>query len=337
MTEKARTEAMQMQPRSVTDIVDGSFRLYRNNFVTFLGIAAVFGVPVMMVQSLLSFQYGGEFSGELLSLSRSFDPTRDPSPALLRSGLGLISGTLLLSLLQVLVVLPLLYGALSYAAAHSMRGEPASIATALGALRSRMGALLGFSVLANGLGFLLIAGFIGLLVALGALALGAGPSSSGSVLARVLGTLALGFLAIVALVVVFLAIVPRLIFSYCVIMVEGLGPLAALRRSWSLVRGLFWRTLGVYLLLSVLAGMLAGIPTTILNQVIVLATGGPLNFDALATRQALQVLVSTLFSMLTQPLTLAGLTLAYYDLRVRKEAYDLELQLDAQSYVRPGT
>jgi hypothetical protein len=103
-----------------------------------------------------------------------------------------------------------------------------------------------------------------------------------------------------------------------VLLVEDLGPLASLRRSQQLVRGRFWPVLGTLLVGGLLVSFLQGI---LVAPVIVLQV---LEVDFVVT-SVLTGLASFVGSALTTPLAAALAAVIYVDLRVRKEAYDLEL------------
>ncbi|MFP3914580.1 MAG: hypothetical protein ACLFWM_06870 [Actinomycetota bacterium] len=101
---------------------------------------------------------------------------------------------------------------------------------------------------------------------------------------------------------------------------ERLGPLAALRRSWQLVRGRFWPVLG--------AVVLAYLLYIVVSQIIGTVTGAVTIFGAMNGDQFSflpSVLGSALVSIVSAPFLAAMVTIIYFDLRVRKEGYDLEL------------
>lgn len=98
----------------------------------------------------------------------------------------------------------------------------------------------------------------------------------------------------------------------------GTSPLAALSRSWWLTRGSRWRMLGLLVTLFILLY----VPIIAIAALITLflpAGGGAQTHDV-ATLAVVGVL-----QMLLYPLLYCVLTVAYYDLRVRKEGFDLEV------------
>ena len=130
-----------------------------------------------------------------------------------------------------------------------------------------------------------------------------------------------------AVLVLLLVLIPAAIYagnawslSTPALLFEDTGPVTALKRSWSLVRGSWWRVLGIILvgvlLVSVLAGVLQGILVLIPAA---LADG---NDVALAVAT---VIAGTVSGTLTTPFTAAIFSLVYFDQRVRREGFDLEL------------
>jgi hypothetical protein len=98
------------------------------------------------------------------------------------------------------------------------------------------------------------------------------------------------------------------------IVVEGLGPVAGMRRSWRLTAGRYGATFGVALLIALVDGVL----TIALSPVgsVLDAIGGGLTADLVCTAGA---------SMVTMSFVAAATTLVYLDRRVRAEGLDLEL------------
>jgi hypothetical protein len=107
---------------------------------------------------------------------------------------------------------------------------------------------------------------------------------------------------------------------------EETGAWNSLTRSFSLVRGFWWRTFGILLL----AGILVAVITSILTAPLSFAVGfgSAVSGDPAAGLSgqslAASTLVGGLANAVTLPFTAAVVVAIYYDLRVRKEGYDLE-------------
>ncbi len=104
------------------------------------------------------------------------------------------------------------------------------------------------------------------------------------------------------------------------LLVEGVGPFRAMGRSRRLVKGQWWKTLGVavvgYLLVVIISSVLTLVVVGILfaNPARNSVTGFIINTAA-----------STIAAVLTTPAAAAFATVLYIDLRVRKEGFDLFL------------
>jgi hypothetical protein len=106
--------------------------------------------------------------------------------------------------------------------------------------------------------------------------------------------------------------VPALLFA-------GVKGPQALGRSRRLVKGRWWPTFGTLLVGFVLAGVTGGILGALVSAVSLTAVG-----DSVFGAAAVNGLSSGIAQIVTTPVTVAILTVIYYDLRVRKDGVDLE-------------
>jgi hypothetical protein len=102
------------------------------------------------------------------------------------------------------------------------------------------------------------------------------------------------------------------------LLTEDVRGVEALRRSFRLVRGFWWRTFGLLLLAMILISVVDFAITTLFTSLVLAA-------DTDATILVAQAIGGTLSSLLTWPFVAALVTVIYVDLRVRKEAFDLAL------------
>jgi len=103
------------------------------------------------------------------------------------------------------------------------------------------------------------------------------------------------------------------------LLVEGVGPIKALGRSRRLVKGRWWPMFGVALVGYFLVFIVSGVVSGLVLGVSSIGSHGTVVGFVLAT------LSTTVGSMLTTPAVAAFATVAYIDLRVRKEGFDLLL------------
>ena len=135
-------------------------------------------------------------------------------------------------------------------------------------------------------------------------------------------------LALVALVVPFFWLGVSWSLAFPVLIAEGLRGTGALGRSFRLVQGRWWPTFGAL----VLAFMLQFFVDLVLHLPLGLLF--VMDADSLAGL-TVSTVVSVISSVLTTPFMAAVLVLVYFDLRVRKEGFDL--QLLSQGVGVPGT
>ena len=104
------------------------------------------------------------------------------------------------------------------------------------------------------------------------------------------------------------------------LLTEGVRGSKALGRSRTLVKGFWWRVFGVvilgYLLSSILGGAIQGA---------VVAVTTVQSGQASVVGVVVSIVAGTLSSVVTTPFVAAFVTVLYFDLRVRKEAFDLQL------------
>jgi len=100
---------------------------------------------------------------------------------------------------------------------------------------------------------------------------------------------------------------------------EGVGPARALGRSWKLVRGQWWRTLGILVVVSLMVAIVGAGVGYLFGAIAALVPG-------LSSRAqfGVQQMASGLANVVVQPISYIAWTLLYFDLRVRQEAFDLE-------------
>ncbi|MFF0297502.1 glycerophosphoryl diester phosphodiesterase membrane domain-containing protein [Kitasatospora sp. NPDC004614] len=121
----------------------------------------------------------------------------------------------------------------------------------------------------------------------------------------------------------------KLTFAAPALVLEKQGVVGALKRSWHLVRGSWWRIFGALVVFQIAVGLLGAV-LLVPGQLISLAIGGgPGELYATDTEAALSIGVTAVFGVLaktlTIPLTGCLLGLLYVDQRIRREALDIEL------------
>lgn len=310
---------------SIGDMFDTAFRLYRRHFLTFIGIVALVQVPMSIVQFYLQYVVARGATLDILRLSARppvFRPGQNPFDALPLGSFATFYGIVFgVAIFQGLIVQSLITGALANAISRSYLGSPISILGAYGFGLRRYLSLIASSLVLLLIGMLVFALF-------GACAFGAVIVLVRNVGGRLAfaGTL-LGVLVLVILVVLLIPVILfffiRFVLATQAIVLEGRGPLSGLGRSWRLISKSFWRALLVFVLVIILSYLVSVIPSLLLTFGLNLFSGGsPTN---MLRNQALGSFVAQLGLIIGLPLLFSIYTLLYYDLRIRKEGYDLEL------------
>ena len=132
---------------------------------------------------------------------------------------------------------------------------------------------------------------------------------------------ALAFFAIIPIFILMYFFQIKLLFAPMCAVLEEIGPVASLKRSWSLVKGEFWPTLGRFLLMNLVIGFIGGFLGFVIGLigglVTVVVTSNPTSPIGLA----ISMFFVMLGSGLLLPFSAAFETLIYTDLRIRKENF----------------
>jgi hypothetical protein len=105
--------------------------------------------------------------------------------------------------------------------------------------------------------------------------------------------------------------------AFPVMLVEGHGGVAALKRSFALVHGRWWATFGRF----VVGYILVVVVTAVITSVVLLPALEALDETSFAAL-VVEHLVSFVVSLIATPFIAALATLVYFDLRGRKEGFD---------------
>lgn len=138
-----------------------------------------------------------------------------------------------------------------------------------------------------------------------------------------------------------LCIIPGLVFLSWfslfsqVIVVEGLGGSASLSRSKDLSQGYRMRILGILVLLMIIQALLGGAEGFVLEALFPsyerIQTVRGITVQTSAINQIIHVLLIFPVNALVTTYSSVCMTLLYFDLRIRKEGFDLELAAQKQA------
>jgi hypothetical protein len=289
-----------LRPMSTSQVLDRTFQLYRKNFVLFAGIAAL-PPALKLVMDLLG----------LLTGSSS------------KTGLAAVSGVGALVLAIAYLCGAILASAAStYAVSLVHLEKPATIAGCYGTIRPYFWRLVGIAFL---IGLMMLG--VGIIVAI-PLALSFAAGSSGfSAGFGILGIL-MAFVAIFVVVHLY----ARFSLSTAVCVVEKLSAGESIGRSRSLTAGASGRIWLVLILMLVITYGLALVFMLPAGVITAVGKQGGAQFLGPVALFVGQFLASTIGA----PILTISLVLIYYDQRVRKEAFDLQLMMEAVGVAQPG-
>ena len=290
-----------LRPMSTGQVLDHTFALYRKNFVLFVGIATI-GPAAYLIFQLLTI---GSMAGA---------GSRPTAAAGLSFGFGLLAG-----IVVMMAGMAIAHAATVKAVAAVHLGRETSIAGAYRALSGRVMRVLGVFLLVAVISGLAAGVIIFVAVMIGTVAVvgGAKAGTAGTALGIIVGIAAAVVGGIVAI-----AIYVRYSLSVQACVVEDLGVTASLKRSAVLSKGSRSRILTVYFVFGVLSYIVA------LGLGAIAGLGGALLHNQILT--LILIYVATFIAgSLTGPLATIGISLLYYDERVRKEAFDLQLMMSS--------
>lgn len=311
----------ELRPMSLGELMDGTFTHYRQHFWTLVGIMTIPEAVLVVARSLL-----------LMRGEPNFSTTTAQPPAAVQAQLAevLVSvfGGFGVTLVLYILVYSIALGAVTWAVSEFYLGRTITIKECYRRLRGKAGRIIGLGLLAI---VVCVCGYLAFIFAIllpVGIAAGLGavlPSSKGGLVA----TVALWVAAVVGAVVGGLWIL-RAVLRYCgvavpAMLIEDIGPVRAMGRSWRLAKGRTGPILWILIL------------TTLIQLVFVLVFQAPFWVASALTGSKSGIMPLSLSLPMTisegiagaigGPLIMIGLVLLYYDARVRTEAFDLQLMM----------
>jgi len=285
-------------PRSVENILSETFVIYRRNFLRLAAIVSIVAVPFAVVGFIVNLLFPAYSGGTTEALSNT----------IISIPLGLAA----------FVAFILMGGAVIHAVSEQYFNQPVNIGRAYSFAWHRMGDMF-WALFLAGLaiwGIMVAATIISVIIAFAI-----GGSSEWQVALAVAGMLIL----IATPAAIYLGITWT--FMLQTALLEGCGPTAALSHSSALVKRSWWRVLGIVLLFVIIVmtiNMILYIPVVIsavpafMTGPTTWATTGPPSGIIIAA--SIGALIGNIICI---PIFTIGETLLYFDLRVRKQGYDL--------------
>jgi hypothetical protein len=316
-----------LRPLTLGEILDRTAQLYRTNFLLFAGIFAVYAGAVL-VMGLLQIGLGAllkslHMAGAVLWM------------------IGIMAGV---EWLLIFLLFGAATAAISRAVAWVHLGEPATIRGAYQSILPQLGRYLWLMTITAFRVWtpfvLLYAGFLGTIAFYGGFkGMGANPgavaqptfASNPQAVTALLVASGVFFLLIfpVGIYTILMSLRYSLAIPACV--VEKMKARAAIRRSIELAKGSWGRIFLLALLVGIIKLGLVGV-TQFFVFVAAFKNHGQIGPGLGALSQVMGFFTNTFLG----PIWATGITLFYYDQRVRKEGYDIEWMMQAAGLTPPS-
>ena len=282
-----------LRPMGISDILDEAFELYKINFVLLVGTAGAVYIPYLVISGLIRG-------------AQQFAPGGSPADLAVTMGVAIVIGSIVT-------------GALTFAISDRYLERATSVGGAYSRALSRpvLSRLLGAVLVKNAIVFgPLIAAVVAEVIMTPVILAhsGAGPAFTSALV--LLGSMTVAF-------VWMLCFWPRFALVEQSVILEGCGALGSLSRSWTLIKGsvgkAFWLLVIVALLMLLIVGIISG------------PTGGLILARSFRQEEigrsliVMHTILTALVESLVAPLSSIAVILLYYDMRIRKEGFDLEL------------
>lgn len=306
-----------LRPIEFGTLMGASFQVLRRNPRPTFGAALLLNALVVFVSNGIStFIF-------LSGVDRATRANVADSPTIVAGTVALAFVAGILAIGISIVAQAMLQGIISVEVSRATLGEKLTLRQLVASGRGRWWALIGWTTL---VGLAVAMAFV-VLIALSLVFFISGEPAAiaGGVIFLILGTL--GGLVLAAWLVTKLAFVPASII------IERLPLGAAVRRSWSLVRGAFWRIFGTLLLINVMIYIATSVVTTPFQFAASFAfpIANPAgefetDFTLFAVLNLVAVGITAVIGAIGSVITTAAASLLYIDRRMRTEGLDLELQ-----------
>ena len=303
-----------LRPISLGEIYDGAFRSIRANPRVMFGFSAIVVTFSVTISTLIQWYSFGWLGDALSAPAAGGDIFAGEDFFAAQDMTSLLVGYIALFVVS-LAATTVLTGVLILSVSRSVIGQQASVAETWRRARPQLWRLLLLTLVV----ILIIA--VGPALWIGALIGAVALEQPG------LAILA-GFVGFFGMVAWYFWISTRTLLATPALMLEKLSVKAGLVRGWRLSRGSFWRLLGIYLLTTIIVGVVASIIVGPVSMIATLVSSNPFS-DPLAL--AITGVGSVLGSVLTTPFTAAVVALLYIDTRVRREGLDVELTRAAEA------
>lgn len=310
---QAKPGIIPLRPLALGEIFDGGFQAIRSNPRTMIGLSAVVLAIVTAVATVPEAAMLRRFGSVVTRTAPTLEDALNDMNARLEAGaIGQLMTVIAVQIVTAMLVLTV---------STAVLGQRMSPGQAWKRVRPRVFAVLGLALAQT---FALVC----------ALLLPAVPGIGVAVAGAQLPGIILAVLGLFGGVALTLFLGTRWAFTAPALLLEEQKVFAAMGRSFRLVRGSFWRVLGITLLAQLLVGIGGALIQTPFNVITSLVrdpdtgyTDFWANLGELSVQGVGQVLAGAVF----YPFAAAVTTLLYIDVRMRREGLDVELLRAAEA------
>jgi hypothetical protein len=315
-----------LRPLVLSDILNGAVTHARRNPAATFGYAAILAVISGVIGTIVLGIYRPRLATNDAILRSGISPTSPQFEHALGSLYLALLAIFLVEIVLSLVTTAVLTGLLSAVIGRSVLGRTTDLGTAW--REGRVGAVLAATLLL----FLLAIGVI-VPLAVVVFVLALLNLTPVAVLLAILGSIA----AIVFEILLWV----RLNLTLPAVVLERISPVEAIKRSWRLTHGSFWRLFGIILLTWLIVFVATYVLVLPFDIVGAVASHDPLRTFASAASKSTTALIiaavgSIVAATVTRPISAGVNVLLYVDLRMRREGLDLILRNAAQSQTLTG-
>jgi hypothetical protein len=307
-----------LEPMSTGDVIDRAVRIYRRNFAPLVTIAAV---PSFIGYLATTFFWFG-YSKMILATTETEMPEVSPFSFLMMAIGGLLYPFWLFAMLITVSGMSRVIGD------HIMLDESITFRKCFSAARKRLGDIFLMGLLGIVILFVVYIIFIVIFVIVAIITIIlAGITASASLPPWLVGTVT-GIAILLAIglgIAAALFVIARIVFLPQIVMLEGQTAGMSLGRAMELGKGNWYRVGGIVLFTYFVSLSLLSALTLPVLAGLYFAGILDAEFMVSPTWNILYTSFTQVSNLLCLPIWIISYTLLYFDSRVRKEAYDLEL------------
>lgn len=296
------------KPKGFAEILDETFRLCKNHFSKLFMVFLVLLGPIYLLQAIVLLLTGTSFframgNGNtwleqmISGLYEGTDTTGYVAQAITTLFLGLAS----------IVLVPVAYASILFIIDHLKDKQEFTVKSSIKRAFSRFWPIFGSTLL---FGLIAIGMFVGLFILV---------MMVSGILGFAINGVTSGVITVIVIVLLFLGagVVIALLLTRWSLFLGGTSLEKAapgLSRSWQLTRNRTWKTLGLFLVLSLITGII----NSAVQGVLIFALGN----------SVLYTIITDLVGMFTSMIIAVAYAVIYFDLKTRHDADDLKELLE---------